>query len=241
MSNSAAAKASREEEIAFLMMEQVLGVDIRLADAGGGNKMPDGVWLINRGRDRSIVEVTSPPAKKLMAEWADAKRKGRQQTESGTNPAFFGQLSDLCAEFLATTWARENIEKLRVRQAVERHLFLFGRGYDVQHFFYRLADSCTGESTEPVGDLALPEGITDVWFMGRAQREPSGQLLGTADVRLARYQAGTGWQGYVAKIDELDLPSPNGRISDDPVPGTMRHPKDRTAPRCLIDGLEWPA
>lgn len=44
MSNSAGAKASREEEIAFLAMEQVLGVDIRLADAGGGSKMPDGSW-----------------------------------------------------------------------------------------------------------------------------------------------------------------------------------------------------
>lgn len=34
MGNAAGAKASREEEIAFLAMEEVLGVEIELADAG---------------------------------------------------------------------------------------------------------------------------------------------------------------------------------------------------------------
>lgn len=37
-------------------MEQVLGVDIRLADAGGGCKMPDGSWDTPTGK--CIVEVT---------------------------------------------------------------------------------------------------------------------------------------------------------------------------------------
>jgi hypothetical protein len=45
MSNVAGATTSREEEIAFLALEQVLGVDIKLADAGAGDKKPDGSWV----------------------------------------------------------------------------------------------------------------------------------------------------------------------------------------------------
>ena len=81
MSNNSSAKTSREEEIAFLAMEQILGVDIALADAGGGSKMPDGSWETSTGR--CIVEVTSPPATALMAEWARAKKEGRPQIENG--------------------------------------------------------------------------------------------------------------------------------------------------------------
>lgn len=46
MGNPVGKRARREEEIAFLCMEQVLGVDIKLADAGGGDKRPDGIWAI---------------------------------------------------------------------------------------------------------------------------------------------------------------------------------------------------
>lgn len=62
MSNAAGAKASREEEIAFLIMENVLGVNIHIADAGAGNMKPDGAWIVEgaKGR-RGIVESTSPP------------------------------------------------------------------------------------------------------------------------------------------------------------------------------------
>ncbi|MDX3002669.1 hypothetical protein PWY87_13365 [Kribbella solani] len=73
MSNGAGLKASREEEIAFLAMEQVLGVDTKLADAGAGNKMPDGSWVYHCQKRRGPVEVTSPPAKGLMKKWPRAK------------------------------------------------------------------------------------------------------------------------------------------------------------------------
>ena len=228
MSNGASAKARREEEIAFLAMEQVLGVDIRLADADGGDKKPDGSWVSDDGRIRCNVEITSPPASPLMAEWARAKKEGRPQTESGSIPLRLNELADVCAELLATDWALENIEKLQAQQADERHLFLFGRGHDVQHYFYRLSDSHEDGSMEPVEDLLLPVGISDVWFRGQARRE-SGQLLGPTRVWLARYQAGAGWQRYVVEIEEQDLPSPAASIADDPVPAEMRHPKDRTA------------
>lgn len=228
MSNSAAAQASREEEIAFLAMEQVLGVDIRLADAAGGDKMPDGAWVSADGRRRGVVEVTSPPATELMAHWARAKREGRAQTESGSVPVCLNELADVCNEMLATGWAVENLEKLQAQPADERHLFLFGRAYDVQNYFYRLSDTCEDGSMEVVDDLVLPEGVTDVWFRGRARRD-SGREVGTTRVWLARYQHAVGWQRYVVEMEELDLPSPNPSIADDLVYGGQRKPKDRTA------------
>lgn len=229
MSNSADAKARREEEIAFLAMEQVLGVDIMLADADGSPKMPDGAWLSpDDGGRRGIVEITSPPATELLRAWARAKKAGKPQEESGSIPLRLNELADVCEELLATEWAQENILKLQAQPAHERHLFLFGRGYNVQHYFYRLSDSYEDGSSEDVGDLVLPEGIASVWFRGRALREGD-RLMGTTKVWLARYQTGFGWCRYVVTIEELDLPSPNAGIADDPVLADRRHPKDRTA------------
>lgn len=71
-------------------------------------------------------------------------------------------------------------------------------------YFYRLSDPYEDGAIEPVEDLALPEGLSDVWFRGRVRRK-SGQLLGTTEVWLARYQAGAGWQRYVVEIEEQDL------------------------------------
>ena len=228
MSNGVNAKARREEEIAFLAMEQILGVDIRLADAGGGAKMPDGCWSSADGSRRGIVEITSPPATDLLQAWADAKRAGKPQGESGSIPLRLNELADVCAELLETPWAQENIEKLRLQQADERHLFLFGRGHDVQHYFYRLSDPFEDGSSEFVGDLELPEGVSDVWFRGRALPEGD-RPAGTIKLRLARYQSRVGWHRHLVAIEELDLPSPNPSIADDIVPAHMRHPKERTA------------
>jgi len=225
MSNSAGAKASREEEIAFLAMEQVLGVDIRLADAGGGSKMPDGSWDTPTGK--CIVEVTSPPATDLMAEWARAKKEGRPQAESGCMPVRMNDLGAVCTELLGATWAIENITKLRAQPAEERHLFLFARSYDVGDYFYRLSDSYDDGPMEQIEDITLPEGISDVWFSGRARRG-SDQQSHAICLWLARFQSGVGWQRHVVSIDELELPSPAPGIADDPVPAELRHPKDRT-------------
>ena len=225
MSNSAGAKASREEEIAFLAMEQVLGVDIRLADAGGGSKMPDGSWDTPTGK--CIVEVTSPPATDLMAEWARAKKEGRPQAESGCMPVRMNDLGAVCTELLGATWAIENITKLRAQPAEERHLFLFARSYDVGDYFYRLSDSYDDGPMEQIEDITLPEGISDVWFRGRARRG-SDQQPHAISLWLARFQSGVGWQRHVVSIDELDLPSPAPGIADDPVPAELRLPKART-------------
>lgn len=227
MSNAAEKKASREEEIAFLVMEQVLAVEIKLADAGGGDKKPDGFWLYpdDNGR-RAIVEITSPPATSLMSEWAAAKREGRRQSESGSVPTRMGELAQVCAEMLAEHWATENVDKLLAQPADERHLFLFGRSHNVSHYFYRLSGSYEGEPPEQVDDLVLPKGISDIWFRGGARRDPD-QPLGTTDIWLARFQASSGWHRYVVSIDEQNLPSPNPGIVDDQVPENWRQPKDR--------------
>ena len=129
MSNVVGKTASREEETAFLAMEQVLGVEIKLADAGGGDKMPDGVWVYpDDEARRAIVEITSPPATSLMKRWAAAKRAGQPQSESGSIPVRLGELAQVCTEMLAEDWAKENLDKLLAQSAEERHLFLFGRG-----------------------------------------------------------------------------------------------------------------
>lgn len=135
MSNVVGKTASREEETAFLALEQVLGVEIKLADAGGGDKMPDGVWVYpDDGARRAIVEITSPPATSLMKRWAAAKRAGQPQSESGSIPVRLGGLAQVCTEMLAEDWAKENLDKLLAQPADERHLFLFGRSYNLTSF-----------------------------------------------------------------------------------------------------------
>jgi hypothetical protein len=197
VSNAAGAQTSREEEIAFLALEQVLEVDIKLADAGAGEKMPDGSWSYADGR-RGIVEITSPPAKSLMAGWAAAKRAGRPQSESGSIDARIGELAAVCTEMLEMEWATENLDKLLAQPADERHLFLFGRGHDVTHYFYRLSDSYNDGTSEHVEDLVLPNDISDVWFRGMSRRE---KKVGTSQTWLARFQAETGWHRYVVDIE----------------------------------------
>lgn len=209
-------------------MEQVLNVDIRLADAGAGNSQPDGIWSVPGDDARvGIVEVTSPPAEELMKEWAAAKREGRPQAESWTIDPRLGELAQVCAELLEADWAVENVNKLAAQSADERHLFLFARGHDVGGYFYRLSDVYDDGSSEPVDDLNLPDGITDVWFRGRARRGWN-DYTGNTEVWLARFQAGSGWYRYVVDIEERQLPSPNAGIADDVVPAGWRTPKDRS-------------
>ena len=113
MSNAAGAQASREEEIALPCDGGGARGRHQLADAGAGNKMPDGTWVYPDGHGRhGIVEITSPPARSLMKEWAAAKREGRPQSESGSVPTRFGELAQVCTEMLAEDWARENLDKL---------------------------------------------------------------------------------------------------------------------------------
>ncbi|MET8836979.1 hypothetical protein ABZV78_24115 [Micromonospora sp. NPDC004540] len=228
MSNVAGAKASREEKIAFLALEQVLGVDIKLADAGAGDKKPDGSWVYADGQERrGIVEVTSPPATRLMGEWARAKKAGQPQTEAGSIPLRWNELAQVCAEMLAEDWARENLNKLLAQSADERHLFLFARGHgEGAHYFYRLSDSYDDGISEQVDDLILPHGISDVWFRGRA-RWNHDQPLGAKEIWLARFQAESGWRRYVVSIEERHLPPPNPSIADDRAPAGWRIPKDR--------------
>lgn len=225
MSNAAGTKASREEEIAFLIMENVLGVDIHLADAGAGNQKPDGDWLSMgpEGR-RGIAEITSPPDKQLLKKWAKAKRDGVPQSESGSIPLRLNELDQVCIELLEEAWALENIAKLLAEPADERHLFLFGRSHRIQSYFYRLSDEFDNGRAESIGDLVLPEGLSSVWFRGRAARLSEWGFR----VWVARFEAGSGWHRDTVDIDERQLPSPNPGMVDDKVPTELRTPKDRS-------------
>lgn len=163
-----------------------------------------------------------------MAAWAAAKRDGRPQEEGGSIPSRLGELAEVCTEMLTETWAKENLDKLLDRPADERHLFLFARGHkEGGHYFYRLSNSYEDGSLEHLSDLVLPDGISDIWFRGRARRDFD-QPLGATDIWLARFQAGSGWHRYVVSIEEQHLPSPNKGLADDKVPAGWRHPKVRS-------------
>jgi hypothetical protein len=137
------------------------------------------------------------------------------------------ELAQVCTEILAEDWASENFDKLLAQPADERHLFLFARRHKEEHYFYRLSDSYHDGTAEHVDDLVLQQGISDVWFRGRAPWARH-QPLGTSELWLARFQAGSGWHRYVVGIEEQHLPSPNPGIVDDRVPEGWRRPKDRT-------------
>ncbi|WP_228551291.1 hypothetical protein [Mumia zhuanghuii] len=106
MGNPAGTKASREEEMAFLAIEQVLSIEITMLDAGGSNKVPDGSWTSAGGAGRlGIVEVASSPAIALMKDCAAAKREGKPQFEDASVPARLGELAEVRTELLAEDWA----------------------------------------------------------------------------------------------------------------------------------------
>jgi hypothetical protein len=229
VSNQVGTKASREEEVALLAMERVLNVSITLGDAGGGNKMPDGAWTDPHGQGyRGIVEITSPPATELLREWARAKRAGEPQVERGSFPVRTNELAKVCTEMLTTPWAIDNFDKLLAQPADERHLFLFARRYEDATYFYRLSEPMLSGTEEGLGDLELPEGISDVWFRGRTLARISGTEP-FRELRVARYQAASGWSSHAVRIDERQLPSPNPDIANDDAMNGLRHPKDRAS------------
>ena len=206
-------------------MEQVLGVDIRLADAGAGDKKPDGEWTDPATGSRCIVEVTGPTETNLLRSWAEAKRSGRPQHESGCMPVRWGELAQVCSEILAEQWAVENIAKLVAEPAGQRHLFLFARGERYGDYFKRLSDVFEDGVREPVQNLVMPTGIDCVWFRGRAQALSSEART----LNLARFDlAQGGWERHVVSIQESMLPAPAASIADDKRPAGSRDPKRRT-------------
>lgn len=224
MSNSTSTTARREEEIAFLLMENVLGVNILLLDAGTGDRKPDGTWNYpdDAGR-RGVVEVTSPPDKKLMRDWAIAKRNGDVQSESGSVPVRANQLAEVIAELLREKWSEENIVKLLGEVSDEHHLFLFARSQRVGGYFERLSDALDPKFPESVDDLVLPPGLSDLWVLGRAYRDRDPESF---EATVARYRAGSGWHRYTARISESQLPAPNAGVSEDSA-SVERRPKNR--------------
>lgn len=225
MSTAKDTQATREEEIAFLTIERALGIEVQLADAGAGDKMPDGKWRFGpSGALQAIVEITSPPAHRAIGGLARATRARERYIESGSMPVRRNELAEVCQEWLSEDWAIDNINKLNARPADERHLFLFARTYDREDYLLRLGDAGDGPDTEFVADLELPDGISDVWFRGRACRGESGQTA----VRVSRFQRDSGWKRYTVTLNEAELPAPNAQlVGPDRWAGATRQPKER--------------
>ena len=224
MSNPKQKAASREEEIAFQVLEQALGVTIQLADAGSGPRQPDGVWTSPDGvGTQGVVEVTSPPDEELMRKLARAKREGATQVESGSVALRWGELDQVCTELLEEDWAKANIAKLLAYLAFEHHLFLHARSYRIGNYFYRLSDDPATNPPEEIGDLTLPDGVTDVWFRGRSKKLGH-EVLGDCILRVARYNVLAGWCRLAVEIPESSLPSPSCDIATDKAPDGWRAP-----------------
>ena len=216
MSNPVGKRADRSEEIAFLILEDVLGVRIYLADANSESGMVDGRW--ERDHRVGVVEVTGPPATEEMRNFANAERDGTRWIESGSVDAHLGSLAQHLSNELKQTWADENIRKLNRVEADERHLYLIGRTVSVHEYFARLSDEYETGPMEYIGPLTLPDGISDVWFAGRGTRGDS--ILAPTTQRTARYNRASGWSRHDTVIDERVLPAP--RIGADPVPEGWR-------------------
>lgn len=220
MSNGPNTSARREEELAFRILETVLQVDIKLADARNENAMPDGQWSDDSAS--SIVEVTSPPATKVMRDFATATKKGTIPFESGVVDAHINTLGDYLEELVAKTLSSD-VQKLATVEADERHLFLLPRTSPDAEYFARLSDTYS-HGHEPVRLLSLPSPLTDVWFQGRAIR--GNERLSDFSVRVARFNITHGWTRHDVQITERDLPSPS--IGEDSAPHDWRSPKSRT-------------
>lgn len=230
MSNSNLAKATRGEEIAFLAMERIPGVNIELADAdagaGAGAKMPDDRWKRIPSEDQDcVVEVTSPPASHLTHERAHAKIYDSSHVETGSYAPRLNDISQVCAEMMHTVWAKENFCKFLAQPARERQLFLFARRHSDQSYFRRLSGEREGAPDEDLQPIQFPHGTSDVWFRGQATRV--GGIQGLRLVKVARYQAASGWHSYEVNLQERELPAPARGIADDQVELGWRCPKDR--------------
>lgn len=223
MSNPARTHARRDEEIAFLIVERVLGVDISLADAGAGNSAVDGAWIYVNGR-RAVIEVTSPPDAEHMRDAARAQHAGELFVESGVVRLGPRKLSARLGELLRQEWAFENMRKLAAQDADERHLFLFGRSHRTAYPFYLLSDQYVDAPAEPVSDLALPEGASDVWFLGRAFHAPESLDF---HANVARFNRDTGWSRHSVELEERLLPVPPGFVGEDVIDAATRRVKAR--------------
>lgn len=219
MNNPVGKKADRVEEIAFLIMEDVLGVRISIADANGTSGTVDGRW--ERGDGVGVVEVTGPPAETAMRNYANAIRVGERWLECGSSAAHLGVLAEHLSDELKQPWAAANIDKLKRVDARERHLYLIGRTIPDQEYYARLSDTYDLGPMESIAPLVLPDGISDVWFSGRGASGAT--KLDPFTQWVARYNQSTGWSKCAVTIDEQLLPAPT--LGPDLAPAGWRLPQ----------------
>ncbi|WP_326503714.1 hypothetical protein [Rothia nasimurium] len=209
MSNKTGTQTRREEEIAFLAIENILDVDIYLADSGGGNSRPDGEWRDPANDFLNILEVTSPDETELMRNMFIAARDGKNHIESGFLGSDWGMLHENINEMLSEGWVVKNVEKLRMAKADRRHLYLYGRGMKYRDWFNRLCRWEPDFQDEPLLPVDIPKGIDRIWFQaGSAQKEPGAEFT----TWVAWYDPDSGWGYKSIVIDERFLPSPRPNL-----------------------------
>lgn len=226
MSNKTGAQASREEEIAFLCLEKILGVEIFLADSGSGNAQPDGCWKLSDAPDSwAYVEITSPDCTEVMRNLSIQRKDPTTREfgvvmEEGVFEYGNRSLAQCLSGMLKEEWALPNVKKLKSKQAQERHLYLIGRtiGQDLLFEDFR---SLMSESRR----IELPDGITDLWLEGLCfSAEKSERGVESFIVRFLRLNRYGGCSAHEVLIREEQLPAPKRTQCDLP---RKRNPKQR--------------
>lgn len=226
MSNKVGTQASREEEIAFLCLEKILGVEIFLADSGSGNAQPDGCWKLSDAPDSwAYVEITSPECSKKMRELNEQWKKVRagestRVTDDGVIEFTGLSAAEQISAMLREQWAEGNIKKLKAKEAEECHLYLIGRTI-AQDLTFEDFRSLMYESTR----IELPDGITDLWLEGLCvSAEKSERGVESFIVRILHLNRYDGCSAHEVLIREEQLPAPKRTQCDLP---RKRNPKQR--------------
>lgn len=214
MGNSKDTNTSRTEELAFLVIEQIIeGVNIEIADAGTGNSMPDGYWAypIPNARTASI-EVTSPDRSDEIRKYVHCLRKNLSGDSLETYYSKFPweQISNfqIVQELLQdSSFIDGNVRKFGNLESLEKHLYLYTSSFEWIDIFDGLFDDI--ENHKKFSDFDLPEPLTDLWVQGSTSnsRNPT-ETNGVITGNISHFNIEAGWRIHNFSIKEDSLPTP---------------------------------
>lgn len=213
MGNSKDASTSRIEELAFLVIEQIIkGANIALADAGTGNSMPDGYWVYpDPNAGTASIEVTSPDRPDEISDYVQYLRKTSSEDNSeiyySTFPweriSNFQKVQKLLQN---SSFVDGNIKKFGNLESLEKHLYLYTSGFEWKDIFDGLFYEI--ENYEKFSDFNLPEPLTDLWIQGstsysHSPTETNGVITGN----ISHFNIEAGWRIHNFSIKEDRLPA----------------------------------
>lgn len=214
MGNSKDTNTSRTEELAFLVIEQIIeGVNIELADAGTGNSMPDGYWVYPSPNARTAsIEVTSPDSSDEIREYVQHLRKNSSgdipeiyySTFSWEKISNFQKVQKILQN---SSFVDGNIKKFGNLESLEKHLYLYTSSFEWKDIFDGLFYEI--ENHKKFSGFNLPEPLTDLWVQGSTSysRNPT-ETNGVITGNISHFNIEAGWRLHNFSIEEDRLPAP---------------------------------